>query len=61
MNNCFSELSDNFDIRIDDEYNVYLIDNKLTNCKLTTIRYHISEVCHGKRKTAAKFIWKLSE
>ena len=39
----------------------YLIDNNLTNCKLTTIRYHISEVCQGKRKTAAKFIWKLSK
>ena len=36
----------------------YLIDNKLTNCKLGTIRTHISEVCRGKRKTAAKFIWK---
>lgn len=39
----------------------YLIDNNLTNCKLTTIRYHISEVCQGKRKTAAKFIWKYCE
>lgn len=39
----------------------YLIDNKLTNCKLSTIRTHISEVCKGKRKTAAKFIWKYSE
>ena len=36
----------------------YLIKNKLTNCKLTTIRYHISEVCNGKRKTAAGFAWK---
>ena len=36
----------------------YLIDNRLTNCKLKTIRYHISEVCNGKRKTAAGFIWK---
>ena len=39
----------------------YLIDNKLTNCKLSTIRTHISEVCRGKRKTAAKFIWKQVE
>ena len=39
----------------------YLIDNKLTNCKLTTIRQHISEVCRGKRKTAAKFKWKAVE
>ena len=35
----------------------YLIDNKLTNCKKSTIRTHISEVCRGKRKTAAKFKW----
>lgn len=39
----------------------YLIDNRLTNCKKTTIRQHISEVCHGKRQTAAKFKWKLAE
>lgn len=36
----------------------WLIENKLTNCKLTTIRYHITEVCTGKRKSAAGFIWK---
>lgn len=36
----------------------YLINNNLTNCKYTTIRYHISEVCNNKRKTAAKFKWK---
>ena len=36
----------------------YLIENKLTNCKLTTIRQHISEVCRGIRKTAAGFKWK---
>lgn len=35
----------------------YLINNKLTNCKLSTIQTHISEVCRGKRKTAAKFKW----
>ena len=39
----------------------YLINNKLSNCKLTTIRTHISEACRGKRKTAAKFIWKYAE
>ena len=36
----------------------WLIDNGYTNCKFTTIRYHISEVCNGKRKSAAGFIWK---
>jgi group I intron endonuclease len=35
----------------------YLIQNKLTNCKLTTIKTHIVEVCKGKRKSAASFIW----
>ena len=39
----------------------YLIENNLTNCKFGTNRYHISEVCRGKRKTAAKFIWKFLE
>lgn len=37
----------------------YLIDNRLTKCKLTTIRYHISEVCSGKRKSAAGYKWEL--
>jgi hypothetical protein len=36
----------------------YLIENNLTGCKIDTIRTHISEVCRGKRKTAAKRIWK---
>lgn len=36
----------------------WLIDNQLSNCKLSTIRTHISEVCNGKRKSAAGFIWK---
>lgn len=36
----------------------WLIDNNLTGCKLGTIRTHISEVCNGKRKSAAKFVWK---
>ena len=35
----------------------FLIDNKYSNCKLSTIRYHISEVCSGKRKDAANFKW----
>ena len=35
----------------------YLIDNGFTNCKFTTIRYHISETCRGNRKSAAKFKW----
>ena len=39
----------------------FLIDCKLTNCKLTTIRYHIIEVCNGRRKTAAKHKWKFKE
>ena len=37
----------------------YLIDNKKSNCKLTTIRQHISEVARGKRKTCAGFKWEL--
>ena len=36
----------------------YMVENKLTGCKHSTIRTHISEVCRGKRKTAAKFKWK---
>lgn len=36
----------------------YMVNNQLTNCKLTTIKQHISEVCQGKRKTAAKYKWK---
>jgi hypothetical protein len=36
----------------------YLIDNSLTNCKLTTARSHISEVVRGKRKSFAGFIWE---
>lgn len=35
----------------------YLIQNGLTNCKLTTIKTHIVEVCKGKRKSAASFKW----
>ena len=36
----------------------YMVENGLTGCKSSTIRTHISEVCRGKRKTAAKFKWK---
>ena len=36
----------------------YMVENNLTGCKSSTIRTHISEVCQGKRKTAAKFKWK---
>ena len=36
----------------------YMIENKLTNCKHSTIRYHISEVCRGIRKTAGGYKWK---
>ena len=39
----------------------WLIDNKHTNCKLTTARQHISEVCRGARKTASGFKWQLYE
>lgn len=35
----------------------YLINSNLTNCKLSTIKTHISEVCKGRRKTAAKYKW----
>lgn len=36
----------------------YMIENNLTKCKMTTIKCHIAEVCDGKRKTAARYIWK---
>lgn len=39
----------------------YMVDNHLTNCKVDTIRTHISEVCRGKRKTAAKFKWQFGQ
>ena len=35
----------------------YMVQNKLTGCKKTTIKQHITEVCTGRRKTAAKFKW----
>lgn len=38
----------------------FMVENKLTNCKTSTIKQHISEVCKGKRKTASKYIWRFS-
>ena len=35
----------------------YLVEHGLTNCKLSTIRTHISHVCKGLRKSAAKRKW----
>lgn len=39
----------------------YMVQNGLTGCKKTTIKQHITEVCTGRRKTAAKFKWKYGE
>ena len=39
----------------------YMVKHNLTGCKQTTIKQHITEVCTGRRKTAAKFKWKYSE
>ena len=39
----------------------YMVENNLTNCKHTTIKQHITEVCTGRRKTAARFIWRYGE
>lgn len=36
----------------------YMVEHKLTGCKRTTIKYHITEVCTGRRKTAAKYKWR---
>lgn len=38
----------------------YLIDNDIAHSKFTTVRYHISEVCSDKRKTAYGFWWRQS-
>ena len=38
----------------------YMVNNKLTGCKKTTIKQHITEVCTGRRNTAAKFKWSYS-
>lgn len=39
----------------------YMVENHLTGCKMTTIKQHITEVCSGRRKTAAKYKWKYSK
>lgn len=39
----------------------FMVKNNLTGCKHTTIKQHITEVCSGRRKTAAKFKWKYGE
>ena len=36
----------------------FMVNNKLTGCKCSTIKQHITEVCTGRRKTAAKFKWR---
>ena len=36
----------------------YMVEQKLTGCKRTTIKQHITEVCTGRRKTAAKYKWQ---
>lgn len=57
------DLQDNF-IRTFPSINTaaeYMIENNLTRCKNSTIRQHITEVCTGKRQTAAKYKWKYSK
>lgn len=39
----------------------YMVQNGLTGCKKTTIKQHITEVCTGRRKTAAKFKWQYAD
>lgn len=39
----------------------YMVENHLTNCKQSTIKQHITEVCTGRRKTAAKYKWKYAD
>ena len=39
----------------------YMVENKLTRCKHTTIKQHITEVCTDRRKTAAKYKWKYGD
>ena len=39
----------------------FMVENQLTGCKVSTIKQHISEVCKGRRKTAAKHIWRFSD
>ena len=40
---------------------IYKITNNINGCKKTTIKQHITEVCTGRRKTAAKFKWAYAE
>lgn len=57
------DLQDNF-IRTFPSINTaakYMIENNLTKCKNSTIHRHITEVCTGKRQTAAKYKWKYSK
>ena len=53
------ELNDNYVKTFVSSYDAarYLIKNSLTNCKLTTMHTHITEVCKGKRKSASGFKW----
>lgn len=44
--NCFTSLN---------EAAQFLINNELTNCKRSTIKTHISEVCKEKRKSVASY------
>ena len=39
----------------------YMVENNLTGCKHTTIKQHITEVCTGRRQTAAKYKWKFQK
>lgn len=39
----------------------YMIENNLTNCKLTTIKQHINEVCTNRRKTAGGYKWEFTK
>ena len=39
----------------------YMVKNNLTGCKHTTIKQHITEVCTGRRKTAAKYKWQYAK
>lgn len=57
------DLNDGFIMSFESMYEAaaYLINEGLTGCKVSTIRTHISEVCRGKRKTAAGFKWKVPE
>ena len=57
------DLQDNYLTSFDSMHRaaVYLIENKITACKRSTIATHISECCRNIRKTAFGFKWKISE